>query len=319
MQPWQSTHTHLDMQMIKFLSLAIPFLMVLVQVQAQTPQIFFPGHISTELNERDLAISPSGDTMIFTCGSVDQSKRALFMTTRDRDDRWSQPSLLPFSGTHQDIEPFFHPSGGRLYFASKRPLPSDTLRTDYNIWSVPIEKDMWGLPVCLPSPINTTEDEFYPSVTLQGDIYFTAIREGGIGSEDIWFCKYDKGSYSEAMVLDSAVNSKTYEFNAYVSPNGNTLVFSSYGRQDGLGGGDLYISHKDDTGRWGQAENLGPNINSKYLDYCPFIDQKSNTLFFSSNRRSDSNIIKSYDVLKREASSILNGLGNIYKVDLDNQ
>ena len=50
-------------------------------------------------------------------------------------------------------------------------------------------------------------------------------------------------------LLPTAVNSKGYDFNAYVDPDENYIIFSSYKRSDDLGGGDLYYSlHKNGAG-----------------------------------------------------------------------
>jgi len=42
-----------------------------------------------------------------------------------------------------------------------------------------------------------------------------------------------------------------------LSPDGNTLYFAS-NRPGGLGGIDLYVSHKNALGEWCKPENLGP-------------------------------------------------------------
>ena len=45
----------------------------------------------------------------------------------------------------------------------------------------------WGSPEQLPDPISTDHEEFYPSLTTSGDLYFTSDRPGGLGGEDIWW------------------------------------------------------------------------------------------------------------------------------------
>src|SRR5210317_1445200 len=107
------------------------FIPVLLSAQMEPATVFLPNVISTDLNERDLAISPGGDTIIYTVGTHDNTHRGLFLVSKI-DEEWSEKQLLPFSGQFQDIEPFFAPDGKRLLFASTRPIFGDTTRSDYN-------------------------------------------------------------------------------------------------------------------------------------------------------------------------------------------
>ena len=55
------------------------------------------------------------------------------------------------------------------------------------------------------------------------------------------------------------------EFNAFIDLNDKFIIFSVYGRKDDNGGGDLYISRKNENGEWMKATNPGITINSKAL------------------------------------------------------
>src|SRR6185312_9495078 len=102
--------------------------------------------------------------------------------------------------------------------------------------------------------------------------------------EDIMVCKFIDGKYNEAVSLPDSINSTGDEFNAFVDPDENYIIFSGYKRKDGYGNGDLYISKKNDKGEWQQAKNLGETINSTSLDYCPYITPDKKYFFFTSNR-----------------------------------
>ncbi|MGO8055647.1 hypothetical protein, partial [Rhizobium leguminosarum] len=105
--------------------------------------------------------------------------------------------------------------------------------------------------------------------------------KNGIGKEDIYMARINNGKYEEPVALDSAVNSKTYEFNAFVSPDESFIIFSSFGRKDDLGGGDLYMSVKDEKGEWQPAKHLSI-LNTTRIDYCPFVSNNKKILFFTS-------------------------------------
>ena len=289
-----------------------------IQATADGVTLFGEDIISTPLYERDLAISPQGNELIYTLGDYKQNKRCL-VALHNENGKWINPGILNISGTYQDIEPFYSPDGNSLFFASNRPIYGDSTRTDYNIWSSDRAGESWSEPSPLDSLINTRGDEFYPAVSSNGTLYFTATREDGIGREDIFKSSSYSGNYKAPVALDSAINSTVYEFNAYVNPTETLLIFSSYGREDDMGGGDLYYSKKMDDGHWSEAQNMGPEINSEYLDYCPFVDLTNGNFYFTSERVNREKItINTPADIENTALSTLNGMGNIYRIGLNN-
>lgn len=92
----------------------------------------------------------------------------------------------------------------------------------------------WGAPKHLDAPINTKAQEFYPSVTADGTLYFSSTREGGKGRGDIWRARLVDGRYSEPENLGEAINSQFSEGDPFIAPDESYLVFVSYGRPDGL-------------------------------------------------------------------------------------
>lgn len=280
-------------------------------------EIIAPDIISTGLYERDLAISPDGNEIMYTLGNYDQSLRCLVQLKKE-GDTWGEKQIVKFSGRYNDIEPFFTVDGKQLYFASDRPMNADTTRADYNIWVSNRVENIWSKPQPLDTIINTKGDEFYPSLSKYGNLFFTATRTDGIGREDIFISKITNGTFEQPVVLDSTINTTTFEFNAYINPDENLLIFSSFGREDGLGGGDLYYSKKNINGQWTASQNLGTEVNSDKLDFCPFIDYANGNFYFSSTK-TEANTKKheSIDAFKQHANKILNGMGNIYRISLD--
>ena len=280
-------------------------------------ELFAKGVISTKLYERDIAISPKGDEIIFTVGDYKQSKRCLVIIKKT-GNKWGGKEIIRFSGQYFDIEPCFSVDGNNLYFASNRPIYSNSKRNDFNIWISKRTNNGWSDPEPLPSNINTENNEFFPSISKNNNLYFTSVRENGIGKEDIFLSKYVSGKYLDPIPLDTNINTLLYEFNAYINPDENLIIFSSYGRKSDLGGGDLYYSRKDKYGNWTTAINMGPTINSDKLDYCPFIDIPRSNFYFTSERMlSISERISDVNEIEAIADNILNGMGNIYRIHLN--
>ena len=138
-----------------------------------------------------------------------------------------------------------------------------------------------------------------------------------MGKDDIFFSRLEGDLYADPVPLGEAINSTGYEFNAYIDPEESCLIFSGYNRPDGMGSADLYISYRQEDGGWSTAKNLGPGINSDKMDYCPFLDVSSGTLYFTS-KRSELPVepfnLRSADDLLRVTGQPANGQSRIYRV-----
>lgn len=282
-----------------------------------TLQLFAEGFVNTHLNERDFALSPDGKEIYFTVSTPSSTFQTIVFSRQEKDGAWSTPAIVSFGGRYSDLEPAFSHDGQTLYFASNRPL-TGTKPKDFDIWKVVRTAKGWGEPVNLGQTINTESDEFYPSITKSGNLYYTATYKGGPGREDIYVSEYKNNAYAAPVALDSGVNTKFYEFNAFVDPDEQFILFTSYGRKDDMGGGDLYMSVKDAKGVWQSAVNL-KSLNSKQLDYCPYVSPDGKKLFITSNRHalptSFTEKSASYKTIQEAWSAPLNGTGNIFWID----
>jgi Tol biopolymer transport system component len=278
--------------------------------------LFGEGIISTHLNERDFAISPDGSEIYFTI-STPKSTFQTIVSSKKTKQGWSEPEIVSFAGEFSDLEPVFSADGQILYFASNRPTSGSTPK-DFDLWKVKRVGLGWGTPENLGAAINTEGDEFYPSITKSGNLYFTAAYKDGPGREDIYVSEFQNGEFSKPIALDSGVNTKYYEFNAFVDQDEKYILFTSYGRKDDMGGGDLYLSVKDSNGTWQPAKNL-KSINSKQIDYCPYLTSDGKALFFTSERHqlptSFTTRKATYKDVVDSNSNPINGTGNIYWID----
>jgi len=284
------------------------------QVSGTEPQLFAPGFISTDLNERDASFTKDGNEFYF---SIFAGSFGVILVSKQMNGVWQEPEVASFSGHYSDLEPCVSPDGQRLYFASNRPLEGKGDAKDYDIWFVEKTVSGWGTPQNLGEPVNSEKDEFYPSVTKDGTLYLTAQYENSLGGEDIFWVPQIDGVYQKPENPGEAINSARGEFNACISADESILIFGSFGRGDGQGGGDLYISLKDENGNWTTAQNMGPQINSPALDYCPSISPDGKYLFFTSQRAD----MPAYSETQRNYKDLLstfrgpkNGRGDIYWV-----
>lgn len=78
-----------------------------------------------------------------------------------------------------------------------------------------------------------------------------------------------------------SINSDYDEFSPSISPDGQSLIFSS-ARPGGLGDNDIWISRKTEN-EWSKPENLR-TMNSRWHDHEPCFSHDGNYILFSSDR-----------------------------------
>ncbi|MDX1740418.1 MAG: hypothetical protein R3178_03955, partial [Rhodothermales bacterium] len=179
----------------------------------RTAVIFAPGTISTGLNERDATMSSDGAEFYFTLWA---GGFGTIMVSEREANGWTKPRVASFSGLHSDLEPFVVPDGSRLVFASTRPTVRDSSGTDYNIWFVERMQQDWGPPKLVTELADEEGNEYYPSESADGVLYFTAKRTGGTGGEDIWRAIPNADGYGRIEPVPGGINTGRDEFNAFV-------------------------------------------------------------------------------------------------------
>jgi len=280
--------------------------------------LFQEGFISTPMNERDFAITPDGSEIYYTISTPQSSFQTIVFSRKDKNGKWSRPEVVSFAGTFSDLEPALSADGKKLYFASNRPLQGNQPK-DFDLWVVERDGNAWSEPKNLGPSVNTDSDEFYPSIAKSGNLYFTAQYNDGVGREDIFLAAWKNGQFEKPIALDTAINSKGYEFNAFVDTDEQFILFTGYGRKDDTGRGDLYMSIKDARGKWQPAKNLKA-LNSSRLDYCPYVSPDKTILFFTSERAAlpvSFDTKASYEQIQKINQQTLNGTGNIYWVSFE--
>jgi len=138
----------------------------------------------------------------------------------------------------------------------------------------------WEEPVNL-SPIIQSDGDFYPSsISNDGKTLILFKYEGFSG--DLYISRYVNGTWQIPEKLTKNINSRSWETNACLSPDGNTIYFVS-DRKDGIGGLDIYKSTwNKELQSWGEAVNLGPEINTPFNEEMPAISEDGKTLYFCS-------------------------------------
>jgi len=159
----------------------------------------------------------------------------------------------------------------------------------------------WSSPILMDFPVNEKGyNSKHPYITKDGSILlFASDRPGSLGKFDIWMVKMQKGkAIGQPINLGRTINTSGEEASPFYDELHHTLYFSSDSKA-GFGGLDIYKDSGDiKTNKWTGNINLGYPINSARdeLYYSRFSN--SDTVYFSSNRESSSNLLNIYEAVE---------------------
>jgi len=244
------------------------------------PEIFAPGVVSTEKKELNSVFTPDGREFYFT---IQEPPRGWTIMVMKREaDIWTKPRPADFSGTWSDVDHFLSPDGRTMYFCSNRPLDGKgATQNNFDIWMVERRGDGWSEARNMGAPINSPENEFYPSVAKDGTMVFQSWRAGSAGGRDIYQSRLVDGAYKTAEGVGPPISTDLAEGDALISPDGDFIILSVE-RPDELGAGDLCVSFRGKDGSWSEPRNMGGEINTKANENCPIISPDGKFLFYTS-------------------------------------
>ncbi|MES2394836.1 MAG: OmpA family protein [Bacteroidota bacterium] len=186
---------------------------------------------------------------------------------------------------YDEFSPIISSDGLVLIFTSTRPiLKEDIAKKVQGFENVYISyyNDMtwkWSEAKMLGETINQPGRNNSP-IALSNDGQRMLLYRGDPDG-NIYESVLNGEQWSEPVKLPEPINSSKHESTASISPDGRTIYFVS-NRKGGQGKLDIWLSHQDNTGTWGKAENLGATINTDDNEEGVFIHPDGKTLYFSS-------------------------------------
>ena len=150
----------------------------------------------------------------------------------------------------------------------------------------------WLIPESIGDNINSNGHDASVALSADGQKLFI-FRSTPKDHGDLYMSQLDGEVWTTPQRLGPTINTKYWEGSASLSSDEQILYFASE-RPGGLGKRDIWMAHKLENGEWGEAVNLGPNVNTPLNDDAPFIHPDGVTLFFSSEGH---NSMGGYDIM----------------------
>lgn len=145
--------------------------------------------------------------------------------------------------------------------------------------------DRWSIAENMGRSVNSNHSEGAQTISADGKyMFFTACnRDDGKGDCDIYFTKMENGVWLKPMNLGSTINTRYYEGQPSISPDGKTLYFIS-NRSGSLNQSyDIWTSTIGEYGKFETPVNIGSTINTSGIEQSPFIHLDNQTLYFASD------------------------------------
>ena len=231
----------------------------------------------------------------------------------------------------QDYAPMVSSNDSVLIFTSKRNSVNTGINKSVNedLFYTLNTENGWGKAEMIPN-INSRYNDGSGFLSQSGKSLFFSRCEApdGLGNCDLYMSNFQGDTlWTTPKNLGEKVNSGQWDSHPSLNATEDTLYFSS-DRRGGFGLADLYFSVKDNRGRWGEAQNLGPIINTRNNEVSPFYHREFNVLYFSSNGHllnfGDYDIYKAYKEKGQWSEPInigplINGIGTEFYFSIDQQ
>lgn len=186
------------------------------------------------------------DTVFFTRSTTYERSRnkkrmsgfALYSSTIEKGE-WKPAKQLPFNRTNFSTgQPSLSQDNKKLYFASDRPGGMGGV----DIYVVSIDHGVFSDPVNVEE-INTPNNEVFPYVDSEDNLFFSSDGFPGLGGLDIFYATIADGNIVSVTNMGSPINSAQDDF-GIVWDESRRKGFLSSNRKRGFMDDDIYAFYK---------------------------------------------------------------------------
>jgi hypothetical protein len=136
----------------------------------------------------------------------------------------------------------------------------------------------WATPQQLGPPFSSPDKELTCSLAANNSIYIGSTRklkhgEGGI----IWTIPFEGNTWAR----DEHVALNFPAGDPGIAPDESFMVCTAKDQPGGYGHRDIYLTLRLPDGTWSKPRNLGPRINTAFIEHGPRISPDNKYLFFN--------------------------------------
>lgn len=217
------------------------------------------------------------------------------------------------NSVYPDYYPFIPTDESFIIYNSKREEESDQLPSGQylsNIYLSSVKDGEFEAAKLINFNINSKEEnEEVVGLNAEGDKVIL-YKENYIKGSALFESRIVEQIVDAPLEFPKTINSKFTEIAASFSFDGGKIYFAS-DRPGGYGGIDIYMCQKLPNGKWSQAQNLGPTINTKFDEDFPNISPNGKVLYFSSRGHTS---MGGYDIFRADWNKVKNKFGGVRNI-----
>ena len=251
-----------------------------------------PGNnINSEADDYSPVIRSDGKQMFFASRKLFFSRVTVYDDTKNdenifvsdnNDGNWGMGVSLgkDVNTLYSEAPLYVNPSGDQLFIYSGSEGGGDIILTT-------LKKGKWRSPESERFGINSPESETSFNLSPNGaEIYIVSDRKkNSQGGKDIFIVnKLNEKKWSKPKNLGPVINSEFDEESVRLSPDGNTLFFSSRGH-NAIGGFDVFYSKRDSAGVWNEPVNAGYPVNTVWDEVYYSPSPVNDSIFYLATNR----------------------------------
>jgi Tol biopolymer transport system component len=248
----------------------------------QTPpgpvaQVFAPGLISDtrpKMWESHGTFSADGNTFCYLRNS---DRGGDVFITENTNQGWTAPKLIESISAYSPWAPCLSLDANSIYFTRGSPESKrDLYRCDRSPHG-------WAVPQVLGPPLSSPFNEISCSIAASKSIYFGSYRNGeSPGTRSIiWAAPFANNTWPQATYISLNNQREGCPADPGIAPDESFMVFTAINLPGGYGHRDIYLTLRLPDGTWSKPRNLGPRINSTYIEQSPRISPDKKYLFFT--------------------------------------
>lgn len=228
-----------------------------------TPEAFAPNIVNTGHRELSGFFSPDSKEFYFVRQGGEYKEHSL-VVFQQKDNLWHESYVMPRTG-----RPIFSPDGKIMHLGKKYMERTNT---------------GWSEVKSLDSNF-----EDIRIMRLSSSLKGTYVLDE-VGSPDgdgvIRYSRLVDGKHEKPRAFGKEINTGKYNAHPFIAPDESYLIWDGE-RESGFGDSDLYISFRQKDGSWGEAINLGEQINTSAWEGGGFVTPDGKYLFFNRNINAD--------------------------------
>lgn len=283
---------------------------------AQAPEPFQPFEARAYRLVNSIAFTPSGSEMYFALFAQEVRTHrglspegapevGLYRSTREASG-WSEPELVPLTGSYLTYEPTISPDGTVMVFNSVRPYPDGRVPESNDLWVSERSNGEWGEPRRITEISTFGAEESYGALAGDGTLVFLKEVPATDGSPfDLYESRYSEGRFSPP-TRHPVSTDRWGEGDPWISPDGRTLIFTRWDDEVGWSETvDLYIATRGADG-WSEPQPLR-ELNTDGADFGVAASPDGRWLYYKTgadfHRVDFDSIVEPYRVANAPASA----------------